>query len=543
MKRVIALYRVSTLKQVDQDDIPMQKIECRRFAEEKGWKIVKEFSEKGVSGFKTSISERDAIQDIRAEAEKKTFDVLLVFMFDRLGRREDEVPFLVEWFVSHGIEVWSTREGQQKIENRVDKLMNYIRYWQAGGESEKTSERVKTKHRQMTEAGLFRGGTRPFGYSLVHKGRVGRKNRPLYDLEINPEEAEIVREMFELCCWQGYGSVRLTDYLNEKYPNMKKWNPRSVMTVLQNSTYIGILHCGDTLSPVQEHLRIIEDSLFEYAQKVISRRVTVPNRHKDPENSLSEAYGAKLLSGLLYCGHCGHRLVGNYSKRKYPSKTVYRPIYRCYYGATHKGECDGKHTYSAQKVEAAVLKYVRMYFEEFNTSTDEIWMKQYVSQNERKLSAELKAKRAKLASLEEQSKSIKAEILKSLTGESVFDKATLQELLDENAKQKESLEKEISAILEQRSEKRNYAESLAKFYGRVNEWRKTFDQKTEEQKKMVLAQMIERITIDKDYNIQINFYTTGDKVIEKAAAEATALVEHSGFEPLTSSMRTRRSTN
>lgn len=65
-------------------------------------------------------------------------------MFDRLSRREDETPFVVEWFVQQGIEVWSTKEGQQKFDNRVDKLLNYIRYWQAG-ESEKTSMRSKRK--------------------------------------------------------------------------------------------------------------------------------------------------------------------------------------------------------------------------------------------------------------------------------------------------------------------------------------------------------------------------------------------------------------
>jgi len=36
-------------------------------------------------------------------------------MFDRLGRKEDETPFIVQWFVNKGIEVWSTVEGQQKI--------------------------------------------------------------------------------------------------------------------------------------------------------------------------------------------------------------------------------------------------------------------------------------------------------------------------------------------------------------------------------------------------------------------------------------------
>ena len=54
-KRVYTLYRVSTIGQVEKDDIPMQKEACHEFAERQGWEIVKEFSEKGVSGFKKSL--------------------------------------------------------------------------------------------------------------------------------------------------------------------------------------------------------------------------------------------------------------------------------------------------------------------------------------------------------------------------------------------------------------------------------------------------------------------------------------------------------
>lgn len=63
MKRVANLYRVSTKKQVDlvKDDIPMQRIACREFAERQGWTVVIEKEEKGISGFKVSASKRDAI--------------------------------------------------------------------------------------------------------------------------------------------------------------------------------------------------------------------------------------------------------------------------------------------------------------------------------------------------------------------------------------------------------------------------------------------------------------------------------------------------
>ena len=119
-KRVYCLYRVSTKGQVEKDDIPMQKQKCREFVKENGWIITKEFAEKGVSGYKVSAKDRDAILEIQKDAVQNKFDVLLVFMFDRIGRREDETPFVVEWFVKNGIEVWSTQEGQQKIENHVD---------------------------------------------------------------------------------------------------------------------------------------------------------------------------------------------------------------------------------------------------------------------------------------------------------------------------------------------------------------------------------------------------------------------------------------
>jgi hypothetical protein len=120
----------------------MQKQECREFiATKPDWELYRKLSEFGVSGYKVPAKKRDAIQEIKQEALDGKFDVLLVYMFDRLGRIDDEAPFIVEWFVKHGIEVWSTREGEQKFEHHVDKLTNYIRFWQAAGESEKTSIR------------------------------------------------------------------------------------------------------------------------------------------------------------------------------------------------------------------------------------------------------------------------------------------------------------------------------------------------------------------------------------------------------------------
>ena len=196
-KRVELLYRVSSIGQVEKDDIPMQRLFCREFvAGHSNWVIVKELYKKGVSGFKKSAKERDAIQELQQDAVEGKFDILLVYMFDRLGRKDDETPFVVEWFVKNGIEVWSAVEGEQRFDNHVDKLLNYIRYWQASGESIKTSMRVKTRLEQLTESGLYTGGTLPYGYRLENKGRTNKRNKEVGDLVIDETAAEIVRLIF-----------------------------------------------------------------------------------------------------------------------------------------------------------------------------------------------------------------------------------------------------------------------------------------------------------------------------------------------------------
>ncbi len=200
-ERVDCLYRVSTTKQVDHDeqnqaDIPVQRKACREFAAKMGWTIVHEEQENGVSSYKVSANDRDKLQLLKERAEQGKFDILLVFMFDRLGRKSDETPFVVEWFVKHGIRVWSVNEGEQRFESHTDRLTNYIRYWQADGESQKTSIRTKTALSQMVQEGRFRGGSAPCGYRLAPSGIFNKRKHEAYKLEIDEDEARVVRMMF-----------------------------------------------------------------------------------------------------------------------------------------------------------------------------------------------------------------------------------------------------------------------------------------------------------------------------------------------------------
>jgi DNA invertase Pin-like site-specific DNA recombinase len=275
-KRVYCLYRVSTVGQVEKNDIPMQKQYCREFAEaQKNWHIEKELYEKGVSGFKKSAKERDAIQEIQGAAVDGLFDILLVFMFDRLGRRDDETPFIVEWFVKNGIEVWSAMEGQQRFDTHVDKLMNYIRYWQASGESIKTSMRVKTRLEQLTESGCFTGGTVPYGYRLENCGRMNKRNREVRDLVIDEDAAAIIRLIFHKYVYEGYGAQRLCKYLAEK--NICKEDGRNfpnttINRIIKNELYTGVIHNGEAKSSLIPELQIIDRETYEQAKRIMQGR-------------------------------------------------------------------------------------------------------------------------------------------------------------------------------------------------------------------------------------------------------------------------------
>lgn len=84
--------------------------------------------------------------------------------------------------VRNGIEVWRVTEGQQRFDNHVDKLLNDIRYWQASGESIKTSVRTKTRLERLTESGFYIGSSVAYGYCLDERGRTNKRNKEVFDL-------------------------------------------------------------------------------------------------------------------------------------------------------------------------------------------------------------------------------------------------------------------------------------------------------------------------------------------------------------------------
>ena len=508
IKRVYCLYRVSTLGQVEKDDIPMQKQFCREFVQQQtGWEIVKEFSEKGVSGFKVSAKDRDAIQEIQRDALQNKFDVLLVFMFDRLGRREDETPFVVEWFVKNGIEVWSAKEGQQRFDTHVDKLLNYIRYWQASGESIKTSVRTKTRMEQLTQEGYFTGGGVPFGYRLEHQGRTNKRNQDVGDLVVEPDEAEIVKLIFQKYLYEGYGAQRLCRYLAEQgITNRKGRNipTTSINRIIKNPIYTGVIRNGESQSEVLTDLQIIDMETFEKAQQMMEKRAT---HHNDvPLNTK----GRSLLVGNVYCGHCGGRLTLTTSGRKRVRKdgTILRETrarYQCHYNIRHPGECDGQSGYGVDKLDKLVDQIIRIQLGRIqNAPPQELIEKQQAKELEL-IKSKLKLLNDQYRQKQREYQDLRAETIKVVQGTSRLNVDLLNSLVDETSDQIKQLEQQIQATTTELEETLRDASQVLQEYDQLVGWAEMYDNCTFEAKKMIVAQFVKAVRVRRDYEIDIEF--------------------------------------
>ena len=529
-KRVCCLYRVSTKGQVEKDDIPMQKQRCHEFADEKGWDIVLEYSEKGVSGFKVSAKDRDAIQQIQKDAANGKFDILLVFMFDRLGRKEDETPFVVEWFVNNGIEVWSAEEGQQRFDTHVDKLMNYIRYWQASGESLKTSIRTKTRLGQIVQEGRFRGGSPAYGFRLVKKGRLGKKNRELYDIEINPEEATAVKRMFDLTDRYGYGGRKISTLLkNEGIVNLRTGEPfhySTIQHILANIMNAGILRSGETQSEVFPELQIIPLEQFQRVAKAREQRsinyaiqcgwepetvtladgseATVTRPHGSYPRKIS---GHALLSGNVYCGHCGGRIFATTARKAHhPSDHPERiAIYKCYNRTQHKEQCDGPTTYRAEKVDGVVESILRGIFERAKRVDEQEFLKAQVQLSSKQYQQKLKLVKAEYSKAAKELSKREELMLASIEGTCVFTPEQVKKRMDIVQEKVDGLSKEIELLQIDMSEAKTLSAEILAQHQQLLSWAELFDSASIDEKKVIASQVIKAVTLTRNYGLQIEF--------------------------------------
>lgn len=549
-KRVATLYRVSGKGQLVQDDIPSQRRTCMEFiSRQPGWIHVEEYIEKGVSGFRKKAEKRDVIQQVKRDAESGRFDVLLVFMFDRLGRIEDETPFILKWFCKQGVEMWSTQEGQQKFEDHTDDLINYIRFWQSSGESKKTSMRVKENFIQLAEDGLFAGGKAGYGYKLVPSGVLNKKGKELMKRVIEPESALIVDEIYRLADELGYGGKRIATYFNEERdprvvsPTGKEWTAGVINFILRNPLYNGYPTSNKRTSDMGvfnmqkpedwvkskkqiPELVIIDDERWNRVQdgrkaraphKLHGSKVEVVVSTENGEEytqlvipgskSIANTRSPLLLVGMIFCGHCGAPLTTTYNRKKYKladgTEQIWKaPKYRCS-GKAQGKPCKGKTIHSHNIVEPAVLQEINIYLDQlkevdFATQINNI--------RKKSLSGNLKEVSHAKDDFERTKKELMVltnEVPKAIMGESAFAPELLNSLMEQKKEELAALEarlKDLERVLAQKQIEIREIELLSKY---IPVWRDVFKKAPHEKKKMMLSTIIDNVIVTRD-EITIN---------------------------------------
>ena len=509
--RVLCLYRVSTTKQLyhtenDEADIPMQRVRCREFCDRMNWTLVCELQEEGVSGHKVRAENRDKVQIIKEYVKQDKFDILLVFMFDRIGRISDETPFVVEWLISNGIRVWSALEGEQRIETHTDRLTNYIRYWQADGESQKISARTSNSMGVLTEDGCFTGGKCAYGYQYVKNGRTNRRKQEVYDLAICEEEAFVVRLIFRLAADEGYGAQRIANYLNAKgikNRSGKNWHPASIQAMLKNILYTGILRSGESRSEVQEHLRIIDDNTFEKVQDMLKAR----SRKNEPFRSAPlNTRGMSLLAGNIFCGHCGARLcitTSGKGRRRADGTDEVRIRYTCQTKSRTHGDCDGQTGYTVGKLDAIIDTIIRGIFSKVR-SLSRAEVLNACSQNDMAArKAMLQKAKREYEKAESDLQSLKNEIVKALTGESAFSPELLNGVIQEQEKKCRELRETLANSEHEVSDSESRLSLMGRQYDDLLEWAAVYESASMSAKKMIVSHIIERVDVFRGYELKL----------------------------------------
>jgi len=185
--------------------------------------------------------------------------------------------------------------------------------------------------KERIRQGKWPGGKVPVGYRLVFTGEVKNK-RPVMRLEIDPEEAELVRLVFSLFREMNPSAVASTlnemnrlkpakseKWMKETGKTERPWRRKDVVSVVTNPICAGWIVWGHNCSSrfmrdFEEHrtfrsdLQIMDQDTFDRCQRLLKRRARGRKNKVAPYP----------FTGLLKCEGCGRHMVGNLRTWRHP---------------------------------------------------------------------------------------------------------------------------------------------------------------------------------------------------------------------------------
>lgn len=344
--------RVSTAMQVEGYSLEAQKDRLTKFAEFQDMEIVREYCDAGKSG--KSITGRPEFSQMLQDVANGLDDVdyILVFKLSRFGRNAADVLNSLQYIQDFGVNLICVEDG---IDSSKDSGKLTITVLSAVAEIERENILVQTMEgrRQKAREGKWNGGQAPFGYELDTKNGT---------LVVAPEEAEIVKLIFDKFVHSDMGTEAICQYLNSHGYSKKKVRDHElnyfvrghIRGILDNPVYIGKIAYGksttekvkgtrDQYKRVQQdeyliadgnHEAIIDEETWEAARK--KRKDTSVKWNKT--HSLEHEH---ILSGILKCPICGTGMAGTVRRRNNKKTGTYKDDF--YYRCLHRKKIDDEH--------------------------------------------------------------------------------------------------------------------------------------------------------------------------------------------------------
>lgn len=310
---------------------------CNDYAGHAGFSVIKEYIDRAMTA---TNDQRPAFQQMIAESASGEFDTVLVYALDRFARDRYDAAVYRKKLKDNGVRILSVTQPIDDspegvlIESLLEGLAEYY--------SKNLARGVMRGMRENAINCKAVGGICPTGYTI---------DRSTMKYVIDEEKAGIIREVFKL-----YGDgMTMTDVIktcNERGYRTnrgRRFTRNSLSTILKNRKYIGVYKFDDI--EIEGGMPVIVDAgTFEKVQK----RLAMGNKKKPRKNDDVEF----LLSGKLYCGHCGKPMVGTSGTGK--GGQVYY-----YYSCRQHGNKCIKTAERKEKLEQFVIDYIT---EEFLTN-------------------------------------------------------------------------------------------------------------------------------------------------------------------------------
>lgn len=370
--KVYTYTRVSTAMQVDGYSLDAQKARMKAYAEFNDFAIVGEYEDAGKSGksIEGRVQFAQMMEDIKAGKDGVSY--VLVFKLSRFGRNAADVLSTLQVMQDFGVNLICVEDG---IDSSKDAGKLMISVLSAVAEIERENIRVQTMEGRIQKAreGRWNGGFAPYGYRLT-EGR----------LEINEEEAEAIRTIFDQYIHTDLGANGLAKYLeNHGIHKIQRQNGKNplfdaalIRKILANPVYCGKIAYGRRTTqkvlgtrneyrqvPQENYLLVdglhaplVSEEDWKTAQvklAAMAKKYEPINKHKDTRTHL--------LSGIVRCPVCGAGMYGNKSIKYKKDGTKYKDFY--YYGCKHRNmqrghKCDYKKQIHEELLDDAVAEVI-----------------------------------------------------------------------------------------------------------------------------------------------------------------------------------------